>query len=87
MADQSLFFRIILESFGFRQSQQRRSMRMRTVMMTAMTMMPAGPKPPLSFILGFSAGPDDAVFLFSSDEVSLSLWGTPMPFVPSSCKN
>ena len=57
---------------------------MRTVMMTAMTMMPAGPNPPLSFILGFSAGP---VFLFSSDEASLSLWGTPVPFVPSSCKN
>ena len=60
---------------------------MRTVMMTAMTMMPAGPKPPLSFIFGFSAGPLDPVFLFSSDEASLSLWGTPVPFLPSSCKN
>ena len=27
---------------------------MRTVMMTAMTMMPAGPRPPLSLIFGFS---------------------------------
>ena len=64
-------------------------MRMRMVMMTAMTMMPAGPKPPLSFIFGFSVDPDDAdpVFVFSLEGASLSLWGTPMPFVSSSCEN
>ena len=33
--------------------------------------------------------PDDAdpVFLFSMEGASLSLWGTPMPFVSSSCEN
>ena len=52
-------------------------------MMTAMTMMPAGPRPPLSLIFGFSelgpVPPVPPVFLFpsvsASDGSSLSLWG------------